>query len=180
MISVLKSKLDGIVTKTKTEIRDVPYRVRWKNQKHILILFIFLAQLKVCRFPLTFCFWTGFTILGCIYYYGLILLLRAEFILNWSKHFRLNCSRYYALCFLFWNKYLILSWFCHSGLIFILDRTPNIGLKAHFVILGSFGHSGMSSSFDDWINHSAVDFSPWLNLSFLSEFVNRGWFVILG
>ena len=55
MISVLKSKFDGIVAKTKTEIRDVPYRVRWKNQKHIfLILFIFLAQLKVCHFRLIF------------------------------------------------------------------------------------------------------------------------------
>ena len=177
MISVLKSKLDRIVAKTKTEIRDVPYRVRWKNQKHIfLILFIFLAQLKVCHFPLTFCFWTGFAILGCICYYGLILLFWAEFIMNWSKHFRLNCSRYYVLCFSFWNKYLILSWFCHSGLIssFWIELLtsgwrPILLFWVHLVVQGGLRHSTTLTFWVEFCILGRFCYSV-LNLSFCTKF----------
>ena len=43
-----------------------------------------------------------------------------------------------------WAAFIILGDFV------ILDEIPNIELKAHLVILGSFGHSEMSSSFDDF------------------------------
>ena len=69
--------------------------------------------------------------------------------------------------------FLILEQIFHFELVLsfwvdfvILDRTPNIGLKVHFVILDSFGRSGMSSSFDNfdilgWISHSGTILSFW-------------------
>ena len=56
-----------------------------------------------------------------------------------------------------WADFIILGDFV------ILDWIPNIGMKAHLVILGSFGYSEMSSSFDDfdilgWISHPRKEF----------------------
>ena len=135
-------------------------------------------------FSAWFWFWADFVILGWICNSGLILSFWAEFvIMDWSGHFRLNCSRYSVLCF--------------SVDFVIMDWIPKIGLKARFLILGSFAHwdvfvirrlwhPGLNFSlWDDfvilgWIYHSARNFSSGLNLSFQAEFVIPGRFVIPG
>ena len=86
------------------------------------------------------------------------------------------------ICPLFCVIFLVLNLICHCGLALpfwvdfvILTWIPSFGLETHFVILGSFGHSGMSpllwDDFDilGWISH------PETNLSFWDEFFVLGW-----
>ena len=98
----------------------------------------------ICHFRLNLSFSTYFSyssefvIQDWICHLGLILLFWAEFvILDWSSHFRLigHASPcyicHYGLNLWSWAGFAILGWF------------PEFltGLKAHFVILASFGYS---------------------------------------
>ena len=99
--------------------------------------------------------------------------------MDWSKHFRSNCPRYYVLCFSFLNKYFILSWFCHSGLnllfwtdFFILDWSVILDWIVH-VIMCYVSHSGMILSLWASFVHSGMISSFW------TELQTMGWRPIL-
>ena len=125
-------------------------------------------------FSTYFWFWA----LGWICYSGLILSFWAEFvILDWSSHFRLNCSPYYVLCFSFWNEYVIVGWFCHSGLISSLwTEFLTLGWRlillfwVHLVMQEGLRHSTTLTFWNEflilgWIYQSAITFSSGLNSS---------------
>ena len=131
-------------------------------------------------------FWIHLVIQGCLRH-SMTLTFPADcLILGGFCHSVLNLS--FCTKFFIWVEFVIPGWIYQSGLI----------CYSGLVILGYGCHSVLASSFDNfdilgWISHSGTILSFWaefiilsqnfssgLNLSFRAEFVNRGWFVILG